>query len=166
MQEDIGVSHNEFNHFRFLSSTWYMFPLKAYTYMIQCNKGETVPIGKMVVDVDSQFIKLDRTTDDMECEALKKWKRYEVGLDVRSLLNDEDRLHNKLPRRIHPYSLLLRSGRKLLQCHILPAIHIWELQPLRPYSQSRLVGGSTKSWHSLGEYTAIILENNVRENIG
>ena len=46
MQEDIGVSNNELNPFQFLSSTWYMFPRKAYTYMIQCIKGETVPSGK------------------------------------------------------------------------------------------------------------------------
>ena len=67
----------------------------------------------------------------MECEALKKWKRYEVGLVVRSLSNDEDRLHSKLPKKFILYSLLLRSGRKSLHCDILPAIHIWELQPLK-----------------------------------
>lgn len=33
MQEDIGVSNNELNPFQFLSSTWYMFPRKAYTYL-------------------------------------------------------------------------------------------------------------------------------------
>lgn len=137
MQEDIGVSNNELNPFQFLSSTWYMFPRKAYTYMIQCIKGETVPSGKMVVDVDPQFINLDRATNDMEREALKKWKRYEAGLAVRSLPNDEDRLHSKLPKKNHL---------------ILPFVEEWkEIVTLSHTSRNPHLGITATKDHILGQ---------------
>jgi hypothetical protein len=137
MQEDVGVSNNELNPFQFLSSTWYMFSRKAYTYMIQCIKGETVPIGKMVVDVDPQFFNLDWATVDMEHEALKKWKIYEDGLAVRSLPNDEDRLHNKLPKKIHL---------------VLPLVEEWKvIVTLSHTSRNPHLGITTTKDHILGQ---------------
>ena len=85
MQEDIGISNIEFDPFQFLSSTWYMFPHKAYMYMIQCIKWDIILTGNMILDVDPQFILLDRATNDMEREALKKWKNYEASLTVHKL---------------------------------------------------------------------------------
>jgi hypothetical protein len=137
MQEIIGVSNNKLNPFQFLSSTWYMFPRKAYTYMIQCIKGETVPTGKMVVDVDPQFINLDRTTVDMEREVLKKWKKYEAGLVVRSLPNDKDGLHSKLPKKIHL---------------ILPFVEEWkEIVTLSHTSCNLHLGFTATKDHILGQ---------------
>lgn len=52
MQEDIGVSNIVRDHFQFLSSTWYMFPHKAYIYTIQCIKGDIIPTEDIILDVD------------------------------------------------------------------------------------------------------------------
>ena len=40
--------------------------------MIQCIKGDIIFTEDMILDVNPQFINLDRATNDMEWEALKK----------------------------------------------------------------------------------------------
>ena len=125
MQDDIGVSDIELDHFQFLSSTWYMFPHKAYMYMIQCIEGDIIPTGDMILDIDPQFINLDQATNDMEREALKNWKKYEASLAVRKLPNGEDRLHSKIPKYFHLILPFVEEWKKkLAHCHILPVIHI------------------------------------------
>ena len=52
-----------------------MFPYKAYIYMIQCIKGDIISTGDMILDIDPQFINLDRATENMEREALKNGKK-------------------------------------------------------------------------------------------
>lgn len=42
IQENIGDSNNVSSPFQFLSPTWYILPLKAYTFMIQYIQGEII----------------------------------------------------------------------------------------------------------------------------
>ena len=124
MQEDIGVSHIDLDSFQFLSSTWYMFSHKTYIYMIQSIKNDIILTGDMFLDVDPQFVKLDRATNDMERKALKKWKNMKLFWVYVNYQMVKINCTINLQNIFILFFLLLRSGKKLSHCHILPPIHI------------------------------------------
>lgn len=75
---------------------WYMFPLKACIYTIQCIKEEITVTWNMIMDVDPWFIHLDQAITSWNAKLLKFWKKIEANLIVRKLVNDENRLHSKI----------------------------------------------------------------------